>query len=143
VQKLTELGIDRIWPLLTERTVVRLAGDEAKRRAERLRRVAREAAAQSRRPWLPEVRDPCDLATALAELAGTSGGALLAEPGGGPLTRATDAVLVGPEGGWAPGELACGLDRLDLGSSVLRAETAAVVAGALLSAVHSGRLRVP
>ncbi len=55
VQKLTELGIDRIVPFVAERSVVRWDGDRAAGHVERLRRVAREAAMQSRRCWLPEV----------------------------------------------------------------------------------------
>ena len=55
VQKLTELGVDRIVPLISERSVVRWAGERGAGAVERLRRVAREAAAQSRRVWLPDV----------------------------------------------------------------------------------------
>ena len=57
VQKLTELGVDRIVPLRTARSVVRWEGDRGDRAVERLRRVAREAAAQCRQVWLPEVAD--------------------------------------------------------------------------------------
>ena len=57
VQKLTELGIDRIVPLRSERSVVRWTGTRGQATVERLRRVAREAAAQCRRVWLPEVCD--------------------------------------------------------------------------------------
>jgi 16S rRNA (uracil1498-N3)-methyltransferase len=142
VQKLTELGVDRIWPLITARTVVRLGPGEAGRRAGRLRRVAREAAAQSRRPRLPELREPTLFAEAISEL-GSAPGVLLAEPGGGPLRDPTTTVLVGPEGGWAPDELACGLERVNLGPSVLRAETAAVAAATLLTAVRGGIVRSP
>ncbi len=58
VQKLTELGIDRIVPLYSERSVVRWTGERGTATVERLRRVAREAAAQCRRVWLPEVSAP-------------------------------------------------------------------------------------
>ena len=54
-QKLTELGVDRIVPIRSTRSVVRWEGERGDRAVERLRRVAREAAAQSRRPWLPQV----------------------------------------------------------------------------------------
>ncbi len=57
VQKLTELGIDRIVPLVSERSVVRWEGGRGQKAVERLRRVAREAAAQCRRVWLPEITD--------------------------------------------------------------------------------------
>ena len=57
VQKLTELGIDRIVPLRSERSVVRWTAQRGQAAVERLRRVAREAAAQCRRVWLPEVAE--------------------------------------------------------------------------------------
>jgi len=144
VQKLTELGVDRILPLLTERTVVRLAPGEVAARGERLRRVAREAAMQSRRPRLPEVADPTPLDAALADLTGAGtapGSSAMAEPGGGPLPAAVTAVLVGPEGGWSDAELGAGVALVGLGPSVLRAETAAIVAGTLLAAMRSGTVR--
>ncbi len=139
VQKLTEVGVDRIVPLVTARTVVRLDAPGALRRADRLRRVAREAASQARRTRLPEVAVPTRLDRYLAEgtldgLPAPSPGAVaLAEPGGLGLDPATRCVVVGPEGGWTPEELALGKRRLGLGRHVLRAETAAVVAGVLLT----------
>ena len=138
VQKLTELGVDEIVPLLTARTVVRLGPDELRRRALRLRRVAREAGSQSRRTRLPVVREPTPFTRALTSLAGP---ARLAEPGGAPLDGSTAAVLVGPEGGWDPAEIACGLGTLDLGPTVLRADTAALVAAVLLGSQRGDRLR--
>jgi len=137
VQKLTELGVDVIVPFISERTVVRIDGPAARRRGERLRRVAREAASQSRRTVLPDVADPGPLRALPAELLV---GSLLAEPGGGPLPPEVTAVLVGPEGGWSPGELALGKGLVGLGPGVLRAETAAVAAAVLLSARRSGVL---
>lgn len=135
VQKLTELGVARIVPLLTERTVIRLDEDAARRRGERLRRVAKEAGAQSRRVWLPRVDDPAPLAGRAGEIGG-GGGLAFAEPGGSPLSVAAgvDAVFVGPEGGWSETELASAAELVDLGPHVLRSETAALVAGVLLTA---------
>jgi 16S rRNA (uracil1498-N3)-methyltransferase len=133
VQKLTEAGVDCIVPLATARAVVRWEGERAGRAVERLRRVAREAAMQSRRTWLPDVS-----AMALfAEMAGRPEAAL-AEPGGGPPSLERPTLLVGPEGGWDPGELAVDLPRVELGPTVLRAETAAVAAGVLLAALRAG-----
>ena len=60
-QKLTELGVDRVVPLRTSRSVVRWEGERGAKAVERLRRVAREAAAQCRRAWLPEVSGVCRL----------------------------------------------------------------------------------
>lgn len=148
VQKLTELGVDRIVPLLTARTVVRLDLAGAARRAERLRRVAREAAAQARRTRLPELAEPTPLAAFLAAqqaAPGEDGRGLtaLAEPGAQALDGRTRRILVGPEGGWAPEELQLVGHRVGLGPNVLRAETAAVVAGTLLTAARSGTLAGP
>jgi 16S rRNA U1498 N3-methylase RsmE len=63
----------------------------------------------------------------------------LAEPGGGPLSLVRPIVLVGPEGGWSPEELAAVPGRVGLGSTILRAETATVTVGVLLCALR-GRI---
>ena len=133
VQKLTELGVDRIAPFAAARSVVRWDGERAARQTERLRRVAREAAMQCRRTWLPEVEE-------LADFAAVAGrpGAVLADREGGPPSLPGGPVLVGPEGGWSPEELAVNLPRMALGAHVLRAETAAVAVGTLLGALRSG-----
>jgi len=135
VQKLTELGVDRIVPLLAARSVVRWTADRAAGPVERLRRVAREAAMQSRRAWLPEIEQP----TTFPEAAGRAGAAL-AVPGGDPPSLERTVVLVGPEGGWDADELGLGLPTVGLGPNVLRTETAAVAAATLLAALRSGLL---
>ncbi len=135
VQKLTEVGVDRIVPLVTARSVVRWEGDRGAAAVERWRRVAREAAMQSRRAWLPVV----DVPVAFAEAAGWDGAAL-AVAGGDPPTLAGAIVLVGPEGGWEPSEIGAGLPTVGLGPNVLRTETAAVVAATLLVALRTGLL---
>ena len=99
VQKLTELGIDRIVPLLSERSVVRWSGARGKSTVERLRRVAREAAAQCRRVWLPDVGDTVRFAD-LHRLGG-AGEVVLAQLSGDRPTLAQHVVAVGPEGGWS------------------------------------------
>ncbi len=126
VQKLTELGVARIVLLHAERSVVRWEPDRADRHVARLRRVAIEALAQSRGIWLPDIVGPLPAADVLP-------GMLAAEPDGRALTRRDQALAVGPEGGWSPDELAQAADRVSLGETVLRVETAAVVAGALLT----------
>jgi 16S rRNA (uracil1498-N3)-methyltransferase len=142
VQKLTELGVDRIVPLLTVRSVVRWEGERAVRSVERLRKVAREAAAQSRRVWLPEVASvhtlPALAAAAGAGPTGPGGAISLAQLGGARPTAASTVVAVGPEGGWAPMETDLGFATVGLGPYVLRAETAAVAAGAILGALRAG-----
>jgi 16S rRNA (uracil1498-N3)-methyltransferase len=116
--------------------VVRWDAERAARQGERLRTVAREAAAQSRRAWLPEV---ADLST-FAEVAALPG-AVLAERTGPAPTLDRPVILVGPEGGWSPTELAAGLPLVGLGPHVLRAETAAVAAGLLLAGLRAGLIR--
>jgi 16S rRNA (uracil1498-N3)-methyltransferase len=141
VQKLTEAGVDRIVVLTAERCVTRWAPSVAGRHLERLREVARQAAMQSRRSWLPTVEGP----VAFSTLAGAGDGeadpgVALAVQGGGPVTLATPTVLVGPEGGWGDEELAAVPDarHVSLGPNVLRAETAAMAAGVLLVALRTG-----
>ncbi len=135
VQKLTELGVDRIVPLQTARSVVRWDGERGRRAVERLRRVAQEAAAQCRQVRLPEVAP----VSRLSDLAAVCGDPpVLAVPGGGPPTLAHPVLAVGPEGGWDEAERSASGAAVGLGPTVLRAETAAVVAGAILCGIRSG-----
>jgi 16S rRNA (uracil1498-N3)-methyltransferase len=135
VHKLTEVGADRIVLLHTERSIVRWEGDRAERQRERLERIAREAAMQSRRVWLPEVVGPWSFEEALR----WGGDAVaLCRAGGDTPTLDRPVVLVGPEGGWSPSEHSASHVSLGLGSNVLRVETAAVVAGTLLVALRNG-----
>jgi 16S rRNA (uracil1498-N3)-methyltransferase len=132
VQKLTECGVDRIFPFVAERSVVRWDDAKAQRNLERLRAVAREAAMQSRRVRLPDVEP---LGAFVDAVAGP--GVALADPDGdGPDPAVTPVVLVGPEGGWSPTERAGAERFVRLGPTILRAETAAVAAGVLLSALR-------
>jgi 16S rRNA (uracil1498-N3)-methyltransferase len=134
VQKLTELGVDRIVPLTTRRSVVRWDGDRAARSVDRLARVAREASAQCRRTRLPEIGP----VLSLGELAGLAGGRpALAHPGGVPPSLDHPVIAIGPEGGWDEEELAGDLPTIGLGPTVLRAETAAIAAGTLLCGLRS------
>ena len=131
VQKLTELGVDTIVPFAARRSVVRWEADKATRNATRLGRVAREAAMQSRRAWLPVIAP----LTNFADLIGP--GVAVAERDGGPPTLDRPRVLIGPEGGWAPEELAAAPATVGLGPTVLRAETAAIAAGVVLTALRA------
>ncbi len=133
VQKLTEIGVDRIIILRTERGVVRWDSNRADRHLARLRAVVRQAVMQSRQTWVPEVSGPEDTAS----LAGRPDVAMAA-PTGGPPTLAAPTVLVGPEGGWSPEEESRATTVVRLGPGVLRTESAAVVAGVLLAALRSG-----
>jgi 16S rRNA (uracil1498-N3)-methyltransferase len=132
VQKLTELGVARIVPFVAERSVVKWDDDKSQRNVERLRKVAREAAMQSRQVHLPLVED---VQPSLAAAVALVGDVVLAEPGGASLDGSMSAIAVGPEGGFTPAELA-GRRTVALPGGVLRAETAAVVAGVLLVDRH-------
>ncbi|MGA8726136.1 MAG: RsmE family RNA methyltransferase [Acidimicrobiales bacterium] len=138
VQKLTELGVDRIVPIRSARSVVRWEGGRAARSLGRLGRVAREAAAQTRRTWLPAV-EPVTPLEGLAELVGVA--PVLAVPGGGPLTLDHRLVVVGPEGGWDDTELTRFGEGIGLGPTVLRSETAALVAATLSCGLRSNLVR--
>jgi 16S rRNA (uracil1498-N3)-methyltransferase len=128
VQKLTELGVSRIVPFVAERSVVKWDDSKARRNVERLRKVAREAAMQSRQVVLPIVDD---VQPSLTDAVSLVGDVVLAEPGGSVLDGSVVAVAVGPEGGFTATELD-GRRTVSLPGGILRAETAAVVAGALL-----------
>ena len=137
VQKCCELGVTRIVPVITERSVVR---PEPAKRA-RWEKIAREAARQCGRADVPAVAPPAALAVALAapELPARR---VMLSPGtdARPLRallpdRAPTALLVGPEGGLAAAEVeaarAAGFQPASLGPRILRVETAAIVAVAL------------
>ncbi|MGY6500323.1 MAG: RsmE family RNA methyltransferase [Acidimicrobiales bacterium] len=132
VQKLTELGIDRIVVLRSERSVVRWDGERGERQIERLRVVARNAAMQCRRCHLPTI----DGVLALAEVAGP--GVVRADRGGSSPALGPELVVVGPEGGWSEAERALVPDAVTVGVHVLRAETAAVAVGTLFAALRGG-----
>ena len=129
VQKLVELGVNDIRPFRAERSVVRWDDAKAQKNHTRLQKVAREATMQCRRAWLPDVHPIADFAD-VASLEGSA----RADMGGGPIEAATRTVLVGPEGGWTEAERAVDLPVVRLSSAVLRAETAAIAAGVLLTA---------
>ena len=133
VQKLVELGVDRIIPFAAERSVVRWDAERRASHLQRLRKIAREAAMQSRRAYIADVSEISDFGTVAAVP-----GAALADRGGQPPSLAQPVVLIGPEGGWTEAERASELPRVGLGPQVMRAETAAIVAGAILVALRSG-----
>jgi 16S rRNA (uracil1498-N3)-methyltransferase len=110
---------------------------------QKLEKVAREASMQSRRVWLPTITGLMSLADACARQ-----GAAVADPAGAPLTSSTtqgahaasatyaaapSLIIIGPEGGFDDGEIPASVARVSLGGTILRAETATLVAATLLA----------
>jgi 16S rRNA (uracil1498-N3)-methyltransferase len=142
VQKATEMGVARLSPVLTRRTIAERVNTD------RMRANAIEAAEQCGVLRVPEVDEPLSFTKMLADWdearpiifcdeAASAGGSLVALA---PVPRGPLAVLIGPEGGFAPEERAALLDRsyvttLSLGPRIMRADTAAVAALALVNAV--------
>jgi 16S rRNA (uracil1498-N3)-methyltransferase len=142
VQKATELGVARLSPFDAARSVVRLDGARAAERAGRWRKIAAEAARQCGRADVPAVDAPAPLAAVLAAAGAGVQKLVFYEGGGEPLAAALDGgapgflAAVGPEGGFTEGEieaaLAAGARLVTLGPRILRFETAAIAATALL-----------
>jgi 16S rRNA (uracil1498-N3)-methyltransferase len=145
VEKCTELGVSRIVPLVARRTDVHLAQGAAKR-VERWRRITREASEQSRRLSVPDIADPLKLREYLSSEK-SSAKILLAENEAEIQLRdvchgdTETALAIGPEGGWAPEEFKLfadfGWQPVSLGTTILRAETAAIAALAILQSFSS------
>jgi 16S rRNA (uracil1498-N3)-methyltransferase len=142
VQKTCELGVARIVPVTTERSVVRPEPG----RSARWEKIAREASRQCGRADVPAVDAPVALLAALAAPGLPAVRLVLWEQQRGrPFrsalgTPAPTVVLVGPEGGFAPGEIAAaeaaGFVPVALGPRILRVETAAIVAVALVAEAY-------
>ncbi len=141
VQKATELGASRIVPVLAERSVLRLDPGRAGTRIARWQKIAREAARQSGRADAPAIAAPEPPEAAFAGASGLR--VLFHERADLPLRRvlptappARAAVATGPEGGFTDAEVeaaaAAGFAVCGLGPRVLRAETAAIVALAVI-----------
>lgn len=144
IEKCTELGVSHIVPVIAQRTDVHLAAATIKR-TERWRRIARQAAEQSRRAAPPEIAAPVELPEALGlpgdvriVLAESEEKALLRDVLESLPQEAEIVLAVGPEGGWTIEELQsfqqAGWTSASLGRTVLRAETAAIAATAIATA---------
>ncbi len=141
IEKCTELGAARIVPLIARRTEAHLAAAAVKR-VERWRRIVLQAAEQSRRSSVPEVCQPLKLKDALRWPAGTR--IVLSEFESEVklkdlLHSSSDSdfvIAIGPEGGWTNEEFSefreAGWISASLGSTILRAETAAIAAAAVV-----------
>jgi 16S rRNA (uracil1498-N3)-methyltransferase len=143
VEKATELGVGRIVPVISERTIVRIATADREAKRERWMRIAADAARQCDAKWLPEVCAPVDFSGSLAMVRdcrcfvgaltdpkpralAAEVAAAMREDGGGDCDW---AVYVGPEGDFTPEELSRLTETAvptDFGATVLRAETAAI-----------------
>jgi 16S rRNA (uracil1498-N3)-methyltransferase len=151
IEKATELGAERIVPVIARRSEKHLA-QAAPARLERWRRVAVEASKQARRSDVLLIEDPIPLKTALQDefqairlvLAEQERSTTLRHALNEALRAAVDAVpsiriAVGPEGGWSPEEEAlfnaASWEPVSLGPRILRAETAAITAIAIVAAL--------
>jgi 16S rRNA (uracil1498-N3)-methyltransferase len=147
IEKCTELGATRIIPVIARRTDAHLV-TAAPKRVERWRRIAHEAAQQSRRQRVPQIDEPVKLKTALESGLDAEAGVRLllnenerAKKLYAALEKNSSEVAfaVGPEGGWTDEEFAqfeaAGWQSVTLGSTILRAETAAIAALAAAAAM--------
>ncbi len=146
VQKATELGVARVVPVLSQRSVVRLDKTQAESKAIHWRAVALSACEQSGRNRLPIIEAAQPLLNYLGEPAPCAGPRLVFEPeaaardpsgsAGGAIADAE--IAIGPEGGFAPDELeafrVAGFSQVGLGPRILRTETAAIAAVVWLQA---------
>jgi 16S rRNA (uracil1498-N3)-methyltransferase len=143
VRVAVELGVDTVVPVLAERSNVRLRVEDREDARRRWEAVARSAAAQSRREWLPDIAAPV-----AADGVGAAGGTLLvAVPGAasvvaqaaGLAAAEVVTVAIGPEGGWSEAErrvlAAAGGVEVGLGPTVLRTEHAGAAALAVVAAL--------
>jgi 16S rRNA (uracil1498-N3)-methyltransferase len=143
IEKCTELGVSKIIPVVAQRTEKHLA-TAADKRVERWQRIARQASEQSRRTAPPDIASP----TELKEILGLQGTRIvLAETEGQTMLKdvisSGDMILAfGPEGGWTDGELKsfreAGWVMASLGTTILRAETAAIAATAIAVSCGAG-----
>ena len=147
VDQLSQVAADVLTPLKTARSVV----DPRRSKLDRLRRRAREVAKQCKRAHVLAVTDVTAFEVALGgSLSAPAGLALLLAPGDARPTRLAERVcgsdtvrlLIGPEGGWTSAEQAAaeaaGALPWSIGPHVMRIETAAIAATALIAAMRSG-----
>ena len=150
IEKVTELGVARVTPVLARRTEKHLAQVAAKR-VDRWRRIAHESAQQSRRADVPLIDDPRPLANAMENLDASTRLLLAETEQQNTLRAALDhveppahiALAIGPEGGWTADEMqrfsTADWKHVTLGPRILRAETAAISALAITGALLPGQ----
>lgn len=147
IQKAAEIGVSTIYPLISERTVIKLAGEKAEKKVDRWQLIAREACKQCRRNVIPEVKPVLDFNALFREI-GQKPAIMLYEneeqTGLKTLLREKQEslagrdifLLLGPEGGFSQAEVEESRRRkiipAGLGPRILRAETAAIVAAGII-----------
>jgi 16S rRNA (uracil1498-N3)-methyltransferase len=153
VEKLSEIGVARFIPLRTARSVVHPDGSG---KFERWRRIAEESAKQSRRPGVMEICPLTHLTDLLTQIDPSTAFLLSTDPTAQSLasqlatrnsqltsTRNSQLLLIGPEGGWTDDEetsmRSLGLTPATLGPTILRIETAAIVAAGIVAAFSAWR----
>ncbi len=142
IQKSTELGVNEIQPLVTERSVARLPAERLQKRLEHWQQVAISACEQCGRNVLPGIHAPLDIMVWLQQTRSIPDAKYILSPGGAaslhdqakPKSRAV--LLIGAEGGFSEAEitatLQCGYTPIRLGARVMRTETAAIAGLAAL-----------
>lgn len=137
LQKGTEMGAHAFFPFTSERTIVKLDAKKEAKKLERWRKIVKEAAEQSHRAVLPEILPPASFRQAIASAASYAQRVIAYEKEGGSTLHQVFAamkpgeslvVLIGPEGGFSPNEVAqaesMGFQSVSLGPRILRTETA-------------------
>ena len=151
IEKATELGVTRIVPVISERTIVRIPKGERVAKRERWMRIAEDAARQSDAKWLPEITEAVDFMDSLPLVGDTNCfiGALTNPPSPSLLLAIRQsnsqaskhfAVFIGPEGDFTSEELKALMEiatPTSFGPTILRAETAAIYAVSVLAATLS------
>ncbi len=150
IQKATELGVDRIAPIVSTHSVVRPRADRIRQQLARWQRIALEAAQQSERWSVPTIDEPVMISKLLTRSTSAASKIVLAERSSGtslttvalPAMQDELWLLIGPEGGWDGDELSQVLEHgyraVTLGPRILRAETAAIAAISVLQSRLGG-----
>ena len=131
IQKLTELGVDRIVVFPAENSVPLWDLSKLKKKQRRYSSISRSALEQSKGVWLPDLA----YVNSFAEVAKIKS-MCIADIEGEPINESHNSLAIGPEGGWSTGEYGFRLPRVSLHRNVLRSETAAVAAAAVLTTLN-------
>lgn len=144
IQKAVELGVESITPLLTERSVVRLDSSRLEKKQHQWQAIAISACEQSGRNHIPTIHATCSFEQFLLHCPATHRWILspTAQPSWPSISddSAELALLIGPEGGFSPQELACAdqhqVQGICLGPRILRTETAAIAAIGIMQRLY-------